>query len=491
MAVHVGELIVGRYELEELVGEGGMSTVYRAYDTVLERRVAIKILHEHFSGDPEYVERFRREARAIARLAHPNVVTVIDRGEWSGRQFIVFEHVAGENLKAVVLREGPLPVDRALDLAAQIARALAFAHSLGIVHRDVKPHNVLLDSSGTAKVTDFGIARALDAEDELTATGTVLGTGQYLSPEQANGERGDERSDQYSLGVVAYELLTGEVPYSGDGLMAVALRHVRDPVPSVRALRPDVPVRVDAVVARALAKRPEDRFGSMEELAAALESCAVEESEARTAVVREDDTGVVPPAPAPPPQQPALAATEVAAPRRSGLRIAGVLLLAAVILIGNLLVLEIVFEGGLPGFGEDDPKQVQVEAVADFDPYGDQTEHPESVSAAADRDPASFWTTEQYRSFEKQGVGIVLDAGSRVALSRIVLVTDTPGFTAIIGAGNDPDVEFVDVAGEQEVGRRTTFDIDTRGETYRYYLVWITDLDTRAHVNEVRAFVSD
>jgi serine/threonine-protein kinase len=150
MAVHVGELIVGRYELEELVGEGGMSTVYRAYDTVLERRVAIKILHEHFSGDPEYVERFRREARAIARLAHPNVVTVIDRGEWQGRQFIVFEHVAGENLKAVVVREGPLPVDRALALAAQIARALAFAHSLGIVHRDVKPHNVLLDGSGTA-----------------------------------------------------------------------------------------------------------------------------------------------------------------------------------------------------------------------------------------------------------------------------------------------------------------------------------------------------
>ena len=292
MAVHVGELIVGRYELEELVGEGGMSTVYRAYDTVLERRVAIKILHEHYSRDPEYVERFRREARAIARLAHPNVVTVIDRGEWEGRQFIVFEHVAGENLKAVIVREGPLPVDRALDLACQIARALAFAHDLGIVHRDVKPHNVLLDGSGTAKVTDFGIARALDSDDALTATGTVLGTGQYISPEQANGQRGDERSDQYSLGVVTYELLTGRVPYSGDTLMAVAMRHVRDPVPSVRALRPEVPERVDAVVARAMAKRPQDRFGSMEALAAALESCLVEVREAQ-ARSRDDDTGVL------------------------------------------------------------------------------------------------------------------------------------------------------------------------------------------------------
>lgn len=497
MAVHVGELIVGRYELEELVGEGGMSSVYRAYDTVLERRVAIKVLHEHFSRDPEYVERFRREARAIARLAHPNVVTVIDRGEWEGRQLIVFEHIAGENLKAVIGREGPLAVERALELACQIARALAFAHELGIVHRDVKPHNVLLDGAGTAKVTDFGIARALDSDEALTATGTVLGTGQYLSPEQANGERGDERSDQYSLGVVTYELLTGQVPYSGDNLMAVAMRHVHDPVPSVRAVRPDVPERVDVVVARALAKRPEDRFGSMDALAAAFESCLAEVRGGGGAE-RDEDTGVIAPHRAPPPAAPTEALphaaeeprTRVAPPRRSGLRVAAVLLVAAVVLVGNLLVLEVVFEDGLPWLGGADDVPIQTNAIADFDPRGDFTEHPESVAAATDRDVSSFWTTETYESFDKTGVGIMLDAGSRTALSSVQLVTDTPGFSAMILGGNDRDADFVDVSSEQEVGRRTTFDVDTRGEDYRYYVVWITDPNTRAHVNEVRAYVS-
>jgi tRNA A-37 threonylcarbamoyl transferase component Bud32 len=497
MAVHVGELILGRYELEELVGEGGMSSVYRAYDTVLEREVAIKVLHEHFSRDPEYVERFRREARAIARLAHPNVVTVIDRGEWEGRQLIVFEHVAGENLKAAIGREGPLPVERALELACQIAQALSFAHELGIVHRDVKPHNVLLDRSGTAKVTDFGIARALDSDEALTVTGTVLGTGQYLSPEQANGERGNERSDQYSLGVVTYELLTGQVPYSGDNLMAVAMRHVRDPVPSVREARSDVPPRVDAVVARAMAKRPEDRFGSMDALAAALESCLAEVRE-RRAPDGDEDTDVVAPRRAPErvaptralAPTPAKPAARVASARRSGLRIAAVLLIAAAVLVGSLLALEAAFEDGLPWVGGADPVPVQVDAIADFDPKGDFTEHPESVGAATDRNTASFWTTESYRTFDKDGVGIMLDAGSRVELSSVQVVTDTPGFSAVILGGNDRDGDFVDVSSEQRVGRRTTFDVDTRGEAYRYYIVWVTDPNSEAHVNEVRAFAS-
>src|SRR6266540_2958199 len=260
----IGELIGGRYEIEELVGTGGMSSVYRARDSVLERRVALKVLHEHFSADPEYVERFRREARAIARLNHPNIVTVIDRGEFGNRQFIVFEHIPGENLKEIVEREGQLPVAQALALTHQIARGLAFAHQHGVVHRDVKPQNVLVDESGTAKVTDFGIARSLDPGEELTQTGTLLGTSDYIAPEQASGEPVDARSDQYSLGVLLYELLTGEVPYPADSFMAVAMRHLRDPVPSVRERRRDVPDRVDKIVARAMAKRPADRFPSTE-----------------------------------------------------------------------------------------------------------------------------------------------------------------------------------------------------------------------------------
>jgi hypothetical protein len=184
------------------------------------------------------------------------------------------------------------------------------------------------------------------------------------------------------------------------------------------------------------------------------------------------------------------APTTKAPPRRTGLRVAAALLLAAVILVGNLLVLEIVFEDGIPWPGGGDPTAVELLAIADFDPDGDFAEHPESVAEATDRDTATFWTTEEYRSFDKDGVGILLDAGSRVALSSVVVVSDTPGFTAQILGGNDRDGDFVDVSSEQRAGRRTSYDVDTRDAEYRYYVVWITNPNTRAHLNEVRAFAS-
>src|SRR5581483_3428159 len=233
----VGELVADRYELEEAVGHGGMSSVYRGHDRLLERTVALKVLHAHFGDDSEYVERFRREARAVAQLSHPHIVTV-------------FEYVEGENLKQLVERSGPLSVDRTIDLGIQIADALAFAHAHDLVHRDVKPQNVLIDAAGDAKVTDFGIARSLDVERGFTQTGTVLGTSNYLSPEQAAGEPVTTATDIYSLGVVLYELLTGEVPFRGDNLVVVAMKHVTEHPPSLLDQRADVPPRLARAVER-------------------------------------------------------------------------------------------------------------------------------------------------------------------------------------------------------------------------------------------------
>jgi tRNA A-37 threonylcarbamoyl transferase component Bud32 len=481
--MNVGQTLEGRYELEERVGEGGMSTVYRARDTVLEREVAIKVLHEHFSRDPEYVERFRREARAIAKLSHPNIVTVIDRGEFEGHQYIVFEHVSGETLKDLVARAGPLPTERALALAHQIARALAFAHEMGIVHRDVKPHNVLIDPDGSAKVTDFGIARTLDIEDELTETGTVLGTSDYIAPEQASGESVDERSDQYSLGIVLYELLTGELPYTGTNVMAVAMRHLRDPVPSVRAKRPDVSPRVDAIVARAMAKRPRDRFPSMEALTAALEASLAAEPKARPEDP-DEDTSVIPAVSSAPGGR--------LEDRRRGprWRIVALLVLAAGALVAGLVAAQMGREDGILGGGGADGGAVRLEALSDYDPEGDGREHPEDVPAATDGDSSTYWTTESYSSFEKTGVGLVLEAPDALSLGRVVVVSDQPGFTARIRASASRSGNFIDVSEEKTAGARTTFPVDTGGKAYRYYLVWITDPNERAHVNEVRALAA-
>src|SRR6187200_461116 len=290
----VGELIADRYELEELVGTGGMSSVYRANDRLLERDVALKVLHDQFTADGDYVERFRREARSVAQLSHPNIVTVIDRGEQDGRQFIVFEYIDGENLKALVEREGPLPEQDAVRLALQIARALGFAHDNGLVHRDVKPQNVLLNGDGQAKVTDFGIARSLDVKGGLTQTGTVMGTSDYIAPEQARGQRVDAQSDVYSLGAVLYELLTGEVPFPGDNFVAVAMRHINELPPSVRERRPELSPRLDLAIRRAMAKEPRDRFASMDDFCRELQACLEGETAASGA-----ETMVVAPARAP------------------------------------------------------------------------------------------------------------------------------------------------------------------------------------------------
>jgi eukaryotic-like serine/threonine-protein kinase len=475
----VGELIVGRYELEELVGSGGMSNVFRAHDRLLERTVALKILHEQYTRDEDYVERFRREARAVAQLTHPNIVTVIDRGEQDGRQFIVFEYVDGQNLKELSAG-GPLDAREAIGLALQVAHALSFAHARGLVHRDVKPQNVLLNDDRQAKVTDFGIARSLDVHG-VTQTGTVLGTSDYIAPEQARGQKVDPKTDIYSLGVVLYELLTGEVPFSGDNFVAVAMRHVSEPPPSVLDHRPDCPVRVDLAVQRAMAKDPADRFASMDELCAELEACLAE-LDGRDG---EGATMIVPPAARPRPTRPQRE------PRRVPVGLALIVALALFLVAGGAyLLLSTDSAKKALHVGTATPKPVQLQGLTAYDPEGDGSEHGEEARFATDHNSGTSWDSEHYSNFTKGGVGLVLQAPRPVALGKVTVNSIGSGFDAQIKAGNASGGPFTAVSGDfQPVGRRRTFSVDTHGRKYRYYLVWLKlpFAGGRAQISEVTA----
>ena len=458
----VGELISGRYELEELVGSGGMSNVFRAHDRLLERTVALKILHEQFTRDDDYVERFRREARAVAQLAHPNIVTVIDRGEQDGRQYIVFEYVDGQNLKELTAG-GPLDPREAIGLALQVARALSFAHERGLVHRDVKPQNVLLNDDGQAKVTDFGIARSLDVHG-VTQTGTVLGTSDYIAPEQARGQKVDPKTDIYSLGAVLYELLTGDVPFKGDNFVAVAMRHVNEPPPSVLDRRPDCPLRLDLAIQRAMAKDPEERFGSMDEFCAELEACLAELDGRGD----EGATMIVPPQPKPrrakrPRQQIRIPWTPVL-----------LVLLAALLVAGGayLLLRE---DGGTPFVAKSaTSKPVHLLGAGAYDPFGTGGEHDAAASRATDRNRETFWDSEHYDNFTKEGVGLVLKAPDSTSLSKLTVNSVGTSFDAQIKGGDSATGPFTDLTGAfQPVGSSKAFEVDTHGKKYLYYMVWL------------------
>jgi beta-lactam-binding protein with PASTA domain/predicted Ser/Thr protein kinase len=259
-----------RYEIEGVLGQGGMAKVFQGHDNVLGRPVAVKVLSPQFAGDQQFVARFRREAQAAAALNHPNIVSVFDTGSQNDVHYIVMEHVRGRTLRDTIRAEGPLLPERAAEIAEAVARALSSAHEAGLVHRDIKPGNIMLTSDGEVKVMDFGIARTATG-DTLTQTAAVLGTASYLSPEQAQGESVDGRSDIYSLGCVLYEMLTGNPPFTGDSPVAIAYKHVRDdPVPPSR-INKDVPKDLDAVVMKSMAKNPANRYQSADELRQDLE----------------------------------------------------------------------------------------------------------------------------------------------------------------------------------------------------------------------------
>ncbi len=263
-------VIDSRYRVLSRIGSGGMADVYLAEDLLLGRQLAVKVLHQHFAEDQEFVERFRREASSAAALSHPNIVGIFDRGEWNGTYYIAMEYVPGQQLKTLVREHGPLEPVTAIDIAIQILQAARFAHGRGVIHRDLKPHNVILDEEGRARVTDFGIARA--GASDMTMTGSIMGTAQYLSPEQAQGHAVSARSDLYAIGVILYELLTGAVPFDGETAVAIAFKQVSAQPQPPSAVNPAVPALLDEIVLRALAKDPVERYGDAAEFINALRS---------------------------------------------------------------------------------------------------------------------------------------------------------------------------------------------------------------------------
>jgi tRNA A-37 threonylcarbamoyl transferase component Bud32 len=492
MATPVGTLLSGRYRLDAQIGAGGMSTVYRAFDTVLERPVAIKIMHREIASNSEQLERFRREARAVAQLNHPHIVTVIDAGEDDRTPYIVFEFVDGETLKERIRRCGRLAIPEAIAYAIEISRALGAAHERGIVHRDIKPQNVLIDPEGSAKVTDFGIARTLE-EDGLTADGRVLGTTDYVSPEQALGHPVTGQSDIYSLGIALFEMLTGDVPFKGDNQVAVAMRHVREELPDVQVLRPEVSAALAAVVDRATAKDLQRRYLDASSLVADLEDVLAIET-ARAGQATGEATTVLRTLPG-------------SARRRLPLRMRIAPALAVLFLVVAAIAVVVVIvlardntQRGTHAAGIKAPvaglKTINLasDAAHAYDPLGDKVEHNDQTSAAIDPDPHSSWSTESYTGgqLSKDGVGLYIDASPGVAARRIVLHTPTPGWSgAIYGATLGPPAQlgtgWTKLAPLNNVAARQDVRIDTGGKKYRYYLIWITALPP----NQTRVAISD
>jgi eukaryotic-like serine/threonine-protein kinase len=519
MTVH-GTLLGGRYRVEAQIGRGGMSTVYRAFDTVLERTVAIKLMHREIAADSDQLERFRREARAVAQLAHPYIVTVIDAGEEPGpgeeagdasyaaaTPYIVLEYVNGETLKDRIRREGRLEIPQAIAYAIEIARALGAAHERLIVHRDVKPQNILIGAEGSAKITDFGIARSL-TEEGLTAAGRVLGTTDYVSPEQALGQPVTGQSDLYSLGVVLYEMLTGHVPFTGDTPVAVAMRHVREQIPDAQLLRPELSAATAAVIDRSVAKDLSWRYPDAAHMVADLEEALTIET-ARSGQATGEVTSVLKTLPRP-------------ARSRLPLRVRNPARLAAVVgIIGVIAAIVIVLavEGTHRGTGAPlglrseaglAPVSLAQNAAHQYNPFGTEPEDPTRVGNLIDSDPNTVWSTAHYydgtlRKEGGVGVGVYLDARPGVAARAIEIQTPTPGFAAVVYAANNINLEYRygdstplgargwhgPFAQDSYVRNGDRLHLRDASARYRYYLVWLTTLPTQmnsASISELTLF---
>ena len=471
----IGTVLSGRYRLEAKLGSGGMSTVYLARDQTLDRDVAVKVMHREMSEQADQLERFRQEARAVAKLSHPNVVAVIDAGEDGGHPYIVFEYVEGETLKQRINRVGALDPQEALAYAIEVARGLTVAHARNMVHRDIKPQNVLIDAEGRAKLTDFGISRQLE-QDGMTATGRVLGTTDYVAPEQAMGMAVDPRSDIYSLGVVLYEMLIGQVPFHADSQVGVAMKHVNEDLPDVQQRRPEVSAAAALVVERATDKDADRRYQEIGEMIDDL-STALEVEAARAGSSTGEATSVL----------------DAVPPAKRKLNRArwswAAILLIVVVGAGALAAVQLISSGDSPGGGggalKGKDKSIPLESATDFDPQGDGQEDPDVVGLAVDGSLKTAWTSEHYddesfagtKSGPNEGVGLYVTAESAVTPSEMV-IDGAPGYDAEIYAAATEAPE--DLAGWGEpVG-----DVAEAGEVAevplnvtqpsKYFLIWFT-----------------
>ena len=480
--------LADRYVLGSLIARGGMAEVWTARDEVLARTVAVKMLHPHLAADPAFVTRFRTEALAAARLTHPNIVSIYDTGTAGSdspeRHFIVMEHCGSGTLGDLLQHRGPLDPQEVASIGATICDALAYAHSEGIVHRDIKPANVLLADHGNLKVTDFGIAKAAFVTQDLTTTGGLIGSVAYISPEQARGDEPDARSDLYSLGILLYELLCGRTPFKGETEVATALSHVRDTPDPVRTLRAGIPRQLDAIVQRALAKDPGDRFGSAGDMKEALTRVS------GTAPSPGFEGSPRRPIPSEPRVEPAHETSETQQfLRTEGKRIAPVILLVVVAIAVAILIASLVGSpdgllgrnNGRGGNGSQQGEPVKVQSAADFDPEGGGGEHPDEVPLTFDGDTGTAWQTEGYNDpleLLKSGVGIVYDLGSAVAVEDVTVdFGGTSGYAvelrAAASAGDSAeDYETIDEASSSDPEHV----FDAGGHEARYWLVWITGL---------------
>jgi serine/threonine-protein kinase len=507
----LGTLLGGRYRLDAQIGRGGMSTVYRAFDTVLERPVAIKLMHREIASESDQLERFRREARSVARLNHPHIVTVIDAGEEPAEDggstpYIVLEYVEGETLKDLIRREGPLDIPQALAYAIEIARALGAAHERMIVHRDVKPQNVLIGEEGGAKITDFGIARTL-TEEGLTVPGRVLGTTDYVSPEQALGQPVTGQSDLYSLGVVLYEMLTGSVPFAGETPVAVAMRHVREQMPDVQLLRPEASAATASVIDRAVAKDLDRRYADAESMVAELEEVLAIET-ARAGQATGEATSVLRTLPGKTRRR---LPWRVRHPARWGASLA---LLAAIVAIAIVAAAQQAHKGtgvasGIHSSAGLAPVPLSQTAAHDYNPFGTGPENHDRVQNVVDSDPNTIWSTAHYyegtlRKSGGVGVGVYLDASPRVAARAVEIQTPTPGFDVQVYAANAINLSYAygdttpltargwkgPLASAQGVRNRQRIKL-AGGGSYRYYLIWLTTLppgQQSASISELTLF---